>query len=653
MKPRKTLAVVGVFSAILATAAFGGATSASAGPAASPLANPAQLTAAALTAALKLGSQERLVVRDTIIDADGTQHLRYDRTYAGLRVLGGDLVVHQSSSGAIRSVDKASRATLTLPSVTPKIAAPTAAANARSTAGDATVSKAAPQLVVYAAAPSYPPTSPKAATAAVLAWETTVTGIKADQTPSRLHVVSDASSGKVLSTWDEIETGTGSSLYSGTVGLTTTLSGSTYQLKDGSRGNQQTSDLNGSTSGSGTLFTDADDVWGSGTTASRQTAGVDAQFGASQTWDYYKNVHGRNGIRNNGVGAASRVHYGNAYANAFWDDSCFCMTYGDGSGNVRPLTSLDVAGHEMSHGVTSATANLIYSGESGGLNEATSDIFGTSVEFTANNSSDVGDYLIGEKININGNGTPLRYMDQPSKDGSSKDCWYDGIAGINVHYSSGPANHLFYLLSEGSGAKTINGVSYNSPTCDGSTVTGIGRDKAEKIWYRALTVYFTSSTNYAAARTGTLSAAADLYGATSAEYIAVGNAWAGAGVAAPAPPPTGPYFENTTDVSIPDNGAAVTSSIAVTGLTGNAPSDLAVGVDIRHTWRGDLVVDLVAPDGSSYRLKSSSGSDSADNVIATYLVNASSEVANGTWTLKVQDVAALDTGYINSFGLTF
>lgn len=120
-----------------------------------------------------------------------------------------------------------------------------------------------------------------------------------------------------------------------------------------------------------------------------------------------------------------------------------------------------------------------------------------------------------------------------------------------------------------------------------------------------------------------------------------------------ATPPPGTVFENTADVSIPDNGAAVTSSITVSGVSGNAPAALAVGVDIRHTWRGDLVVDLVAPDGSAYRLKNSSSGDSADNVITTYTVNASSEVANGTWKLRVQDVASQDTGYINSWKLTF
>ncbi|WP_228770323.1 proprotein convertase P-domain-containing protein [Actinokineospora alba] len=119
------------------------------------------------------------------------------------------------------------------------------------------------------------------------------------------------------------------------------------------------------------------------------------------------------------------------------------------------------------------------------------------------------------------------------------------------------------------------------------------------------------------------------------------------------PPPTGKVFENANNVNIPDNGAAVTSDVVVTGVAGNAPAGLQVGVDIKHSWRGDLVVDLVAPDGSTYRMKNSSSNDSADNVITTYTVNASTEIANGTWKLKVQDIAAQDTGYIDSFKLVF
>ncbi|MFH8928284.1 M4 family metallopeptidase [Streptomyces pristinaespiralis] len=607
----------------------------------------ASATTAATAKELGLTAKEKLVVRDVTQDRDGTTHTRYERTYEGLPVLGGDLVVAKSTAGATEAVTKASRAALknvdTRAAVTPAAAEKQALGAARAEGSKDTEAERAPRKVVWMGTGT--PT---------LAYETVVGGLQHDGTPNELHVVTDAATGEKLFEWQAVHNGTGNTQYSGQVTLGTAPS---YTLTDTNRGNHKTYNLNRGTSGTGTLFSGPDDIWGNGSPSNLETAGADAHYGAALTWDYYKNVHGRSGIRGDGVGAYSRVHYGNNYVNAFWQDSCFCMTYGDGASNSKPLTSIDVAAHEMTHGVTSNTAGLVYSGESGGLNEATSDIFAAAVEFHANNSQDVGDYLVGEKIDIRGNGTPLRYMDKPSKDGSSKDYWYSGIGNVDVHYSSGPANHWFYLLSEGSGAKTVNGVSYDSPTSDGLPVTGIGREKAALIWYKALTTKFNSRTDYAGARTGTLAVATELYGATSAEVKAVTDAWAGINVGSrpggdPDPDP-GTVFENAADVSIPDAGAAVTSSVNVTGRTGNAPSALQVGVDIVHTWRGDLVIDLLAPDGTAYRLKNSSGSDSADNVKETYTVNASSEVANGTWKLRVQDVARYDTGYINSFKLTF
>ncbi|MER8085448.1 M4 family metallopeptidase [Streptomyces sp. NPDC058316] len=610
----------------------------------------ADATKAATAKELGLGSQEKLVVRDVVQDNDGTTHTRYERTLAGLPVLGGDLVVEASKAGATESVTKASsvssntlKAVDTKADVAPAAAEKQALGLARADGSKKTEADRAPRKVVWMAQGK-----PQ------LAYETVVGGLQKDGTPNELHVITDATSGAKLYEWQAVENGVGNTEYSGQVTLGTAPS---YTLTDTGRGNHKTYNLNHGSSGTGTLFTNSTDVWGNGSPSNAETAAADAHYGAAETWDYYKNVHGRTGIRGDGVGAYSRVHYGNNYVNAFWQDSCFCMTYGDGSGNANPLTALDVAAHEMTHGVTAATAGLVYSGESGGLNEATSDIMATAVEFYANNATDQGDYLIGEKIDINGDGTPLRYMDKPSKDGASKDAWYSGIGNVDVHYSSGPANHFFYLLSEGSGAKTINGVNYDSPTSDGLPVTGIGRDKAAQIWFKALTTKFTSTTNYAAARTGTLAAAGELYGTTSAEYKAVGDAWAGINVGTRDgggnPDPGGKVFENATSVAIPDHGAAVTSSVNVTGITGNAPSALKVGVDITHSWRGDLVIDLVAPNGTTYRLKNSSISDSAANVQTTYTVNASAVAANGTWKLKVQDVYTGDTGKINSFKLTF
>ncbi|ROQ95696.1 Zn-dependent metalloprotease [Streptomyces sp. 2132.2] len=679
--------------------------------------------------ALGLGEQEKLVVRDVVKDADGTTHTTYERTYGGLPVLGGDLTVH-AKGGVTKSITKATNHEIkvadTTATVTPAGAEGQAVSAAKAEGSkDAKPSKNA-RKVIWAAEG-----------APVLAWETVVGGLQDDGTPSELHVVTDAKTGAKITQWQAIETGTGNTMYSGQVTMGTSQSGSNYTLTDAGRGNHKTYDLNGGSSGTGSLFTNTTDVWGNGAASNRATAGADAHYGAQLTWDYYKNVHGRNGLRNDGVAPYSRVHYGNAYVNAFWDDSCFCMTYGDGTSNTHPLTSIDVAAHEMTHGLTSVTGNMTYSGEPGGLNEATSDIMAANVEFYANNPQDVGDYLVGEKIDINGDGTPLRYMDKPSKDGGSKDAWYSGIGGIDVHYSSGPANHVYYLMSEGSGAKVINGVSYNSPTSDNLPVTAIGRDAAAKIWFRALTVgYFKSNTNYAAARTATLQAAADLYGQGSTTYNNVANAWAGINVGArivsgvsvtpianqttqintavslqvqatstnpgalsyaatglPAglsinsstglisgtataagtsnvtvtvtdsQSKTGTasftwtvgtsqqnVFENTNDYAIADN-ATVESPIAVT-RTGNAPSALKVDVNIVHTYVGDLVVDLVAPDGTVYNLRNRTGG-SADNIVQQFTVNASSEVAQGTWKLRVRDAATLDTGKIDSWKLTF
>ncbi|TQE28800.1 M4 family metallopeptidase [Streptomyces ipomoeae] len=679
---------------------------------------------------LGLGGQEELRVRDVVKDADGTVHTRYERTYAGLPVLGGDLVVHASKSGAVESVTRAHKARLTVPDLSPEVSKAAAEKQALAAAEEEGSKKTvadSSRKVVWAAKGT--PT---------LAYETVVSGFQHDDTPSELHVITDAQTGKKLYEYESVHTGTGNTRYSGTVTLGTSQSGSTYTLTDAERGNHRTYNLNRGSSGTGTLFSGSDDIWGDGTTADLETAGADAHYGAALTWDYYKNVHGRNGLRNDGVAPYSRVHYGNNYVNAFWQDSCFCMTYGDGSGNANPLTSIDVAAHEMTHGLTSVTAGLNYSGESGGLNEATSDIFAAAVEFAAENPSDVGDYLVGEKIDINGDGTPLRYMDKPSKDGASRDYWSSTLGSIDVHYSSGPANHWFYLASEGSGAKVVNGVSYDSPTYDGLPVTPIGREAAEKIWFRALTTYMTSTTNYAGARTATLQAAADLYGLGSVTYNNTANAWAAINVGSrildgvTVVPPASQYslvgqavtldiqasstnagalsyaatglpdglsidsatgrvsgtpttaasytptvtvtdaagetgtasfawrvdeegnasvFENTADYQIPDN-STVESPINVNRV-GAASSALSVDVRIIHTWRGDLVVDLVAPDGTAYRLKNSSSSDSADDVIATYTVDASAETAAGVWKLRVQDVASLDTGYIDSWKLTF
>ncbi|WP_371483777.1 M4 family metallopeptidase [Kitasatospora sp. NBC_00315] len=470
------------------------------------------------------GTDQDLQVKDVIIDPDGTQHVRFDRTYRGLPVVGGDLVVHQDAKGRLKDSTRAAAHDAAVRTTVPAVPAEVSAGRALGSAPGIAAGSSTPELIVWAA-----DGTPR------LAWRNTVAGVGDHGQPAGRVIVTDATTGGQIEAYDAVQeaTGTGRSEYTGTVGIDTTAQSGGYALIDPVRGHTTKDARNISagsvTAGSGAVLTDADNVWGDGRKFStdRATAAVDAHANTAWTYDYYKNTFGRSGIKNDGKGATVFVHVGTKWDNAQWSDSCFCMMTGDGDGVTDPeQVDLDTMGHEMTHGVTSATANLRYSGESGGLNESTSDIFGTMVEWYANSAVDKPDYLFSDQS------TPpwLRRFDKPSLDGSSADCWTKKVGQLDVHNSSGVGNHWFYLASEGSGAKTVNGVAYNSPTCNGSTVSGIGNQKVAAIWYRALTVYMTSTTTYAGARTASLSAAKDLYGASSTEYKAVAAAWSAVSV---------------------------------------------------------------------------------------------------------------------------
>jgi zinc metalloprotease ZmpA len=531
--------VMGLAAATLVAGAFAGQTTSANGAAGDPDRGEDLVEQAirALDAhprvARETGEQEFHVV-DTIVDADGGSHVRMNRTVHGLPVIGGDIVVHHGPGATWEGASQTLRAPLDL-SVSPVLDRVAAKARAlvpsKATRDIAKLrTDGAPRLVVDAV-----PATPR------LAWEVTTSGRQPDGTPSRMLTYVDARSGKVIRREERIHTseGSGESLYSGTVTIDVAPSGSGYTLTDPARGHASTVDAQNRTDSilcqlfgvgcvQGVAFTSSDTSFGNGTTSSRESAAVDAHYGAATTYDYFKNEHSRNGVFGDGRGLKSRVHYGNNYVNAFWDGSQ--VTYGDGDGtNFGPLVSLDVAGHEMTHGVTENTANLTYSGEPGGINEATSDIFGSMVEFHAGNSNDPGDYFIGEEFDLR-NHEGFRRMDNPQLDGNSLNCWRSGAGNVDVHYSSGIGNHFFYLLAEGSGPKTIGGRQHNSPTCDGSTVSGIGRNAAAAMWFRALDVYMTSNTNYAGARIATLNAARDIYGAGSAQYDGVAAAWSAVNV---------------------------------------------------------------------------------------------------------------------------
>ncbi|MFC7371500.1 M4 family metallopeptidase [Fictibacillus iocasae] len=309
--------------------------------------------------------------------------------------------------------------------------------------------------------------------------------------------------------------GTGKGVLGDAKSLNTTLSGSSYYLQDNTRGGGVfTYDGKNRQQLPGTLWVDADNVLN----AAYDGAAVDAHVYAGQTYDYYKSVFNRNSYDNKGAALKSTVHYGRSYNNAFWNGSQ--MVYGDGDGTTFiPLSgSLDVVAHELTHAVTDFSSDLIYQNESGALNEAMSDIFGTLVEYHFNNKPD---YEIGEDIYTPAKANDaLRSMSDPTKYGDPDhySVRYTGTGDNGgVHINSGIINKAAYLLA-------VGGTHY------GVTVPAIGNAKVGAIYYRANTVYLTASSTFSQARAALVQSAADLYGAGSAEVNAVNKSYDAVGV---------------------------------------------------------------------------------------------------------------------------
>lgn len=349
----------------------------------------------------------------------------------------------------------------------------------------------------------------------------------------------------IVETFEAYVTGSAATRYSGTQTIETTASGSNFTLNDAGR-SVFTRNANNLAPVGNSLpyitnyseFTDNDNNWIEYDNAAKDNAALDAHWGAMQTYDYWQTVHNRDSYDNAGAQLRSYVHVDNNYDNAFWFLSV--MSYGDGSSNGNEgngffdaLTSLDVAAHEIGHAVTQFTANLAYQRESGGLNEAYSDIWGAAVEhFAKGNGNDAAPsaeiWLIGDEIDRRNGSAALRSMSDPKSLGQPDT--YGGTNWINpncgtptqsndycgVHTNSGVLNHWFYL--------TVAGDSGTNDVGDVYAVAGIGIDKAAKIAYRGINNYMSANTTYAQARTALIQSAIDLYGAGGAEEIAVTNA---------------------------------------------------------------------------------------------------------------------------------
>ena len=299
----------------------------------------------------RLSTSDTFTARAVTVDRNGTEHVRLDRTYKGLSVIGGDLVVH-SKAGVFSRASLTQAKPLSL-STTPKITSAAAITAAGVQFGTRFDVLPTAHLVVYA----------RTATP-VLAYDVLYVGTRSDGTPTEMHYYVDATTSAILGKEDAVHTGTlpgsgtgtpvaavgpGNSLMAGQVSLNTQWNPTRriFEMKDPTRGNTRITDAgNGYRTAVSTLVVDADNKWGNGTMTDRVSTAVDAAYGFAKTWDFYKNNFGRLGIANDGVGAFGAVHYSINYVNAFWSDSCFCMSFGDGNGTtVRPLVALDIMGH--------------------------------------------------------------------------------------------------------------------------------------------------------------------------------------------------------------------------------------------------------------------------------------------------------------------
>ena len=496
---------------------------------------------AALQLSFKATSNDELRLFKTEKDKLGFIHYRYQQYYNGIEVAGGQYYLHEknnriqtangffvtdlkiNANAGITSDAAVSAALKEIGATLYKWQVPQEEVRLKKiTKNNNATYYPQPQLIVTSVNGNYNTKEMR------LAYKMDV---YADKPMSRNYVFVDAQTGGLIRRDNRIckidVASSGATRYSGNQPfLSDSFAANQFRLRETSHGNgiETYNMLTGTNYGNAVDFTNNSKVWNIANGTMDEVA-LDAHWGAEQTYDYYKTIHSRNSYDGNDAVILSYVHYDQGYDNAFWNGQS--MTYGDGSGQAggfTPLTAMDVCGHEITHGVTQFTANLDYSYESGALNESFSDIFGTAIEFYS--KPNTADFLIGAEITVT-QGTALRDMQNPgayqNPDTYLGTYWYVG-AGDNggVHYNSGVQNFWFYLLCQGGTGTNDNGNNYN--------VVGIGMQKAEAIAYRCLSVYLTNTSQYIDARTYSIQAAQDLYGACSPEAMSVANAWYAVGV---------------------------------------------------------------------------------------------------------------------------
>ncbi|GIF26601.1 Zn-dependent metalloprotease [Actinoplanes tereljensis] len=470
-------------------------------------ANGADALIAAKPAALHASTLDTFQRRQVISSA-GHNYVPFTRSYKGLQVDGGDLVVATDASGKVTYTSVAQTSPIGELSVIPKITDAAALATAKKQLKSVAGVEGTKLVVV---------TSEDAA--ARLAWQSTINGTSAEGV-SRLTVNVDAQTGAVLGTKEHVTnvTGTGNGWIYGSVSLDTTLSGSTYLLQDPSHTTVKAQNATGNATFSGT-----DNVWGNGVGTNRESGGVDAFYVAQKQYAMLSSWLGRNG--QNGSGGAWPIRVGLNDQNAYYDGTQ--VQIGKNTAG-QWIASADVVGHELGHGIDDNTPGGI---SAKGTQEFVADTFGAATEWYINSPNDAPDYLVGEEVNLVGSGA-IRNMYNPSALGDSN-CYTSSTPTGEVHAAAGPGNHWFYLLAQG----TSGNGQPASTTCNSTTITGLGIQKAIKIMYNAMLLK-TSASSYLKYRVWTLQAAKTLYPSSCTEFNAVKAAWTAVSVPAQTGEPT-------------------------------------------------------------------------------------------------------------------
>lgn len=468
-------------------------------------------------------------------DELGFEHRRYQQYYKGVPVEGGEIILHLYQ-GELRTANGELVKNLSL-DVSPTISKADAINAAKEHMGAdvymweeedkhalSHVEDFKPKPELFIASPAFN----NQGSSYGLTWKM---DLFAAEPMDRQWVYVNANTGKIALSLSRIhhasDTGTARTKYYGIQQIVTdSVNANQWRLVDNiTGGGIETLDLNQgnrSSLNAAVDFTDSNNYWDN-FNAQYDEVATDAHFGTNSTYHYFLDQHGRNSYDDADSRLYSLVHYRTNYVNAFWNGSW--MTYGDGDGNsYKPLTSLDVIAHEITHGVTSNSSRLIYWSESGALNESFSDIFGAAVEYEYDSAG--FDWLIGEDFMKSKAG--FRDMANPNAQGDPKN--YQGIDwGYSLytdngwlHKNSGVQNHWFYLLSEGKKGTNDFGQEYE--------VQKIGIRKAAKVAYRTNNFYLTRTSVYADARMASIQAARDIYGACSNEEVQVTNAWYAVGV---------------------------------------------------------------------------------------------------------------------------